>query len=172
MGEYTSTAKKGKEIATAVMLFGVAIGIFYLSKIPGLPVPALFQLLSVFLLVGAVVVITRHILRQYTCRLEPNSNGMVDFVIVEHYGRRNTTVCRVYTHQVLSVARFTKEEWKASAPKRKGKQVYRYTAGFFAPDRALAEVREEETGRTFFLLFSADDSFLNLLQSKTTDLIG
>ena len=39
MGEYTSTAKKGREIATAAMLSGVAIGVFYLSKIPGVPVP-------------------------------------------------------------------------------------------------------------------------------------
>ena len=166
MGEYTSTSKKGKEIATAAMLFGVAIGVFYLSKIPKIPVPVLFQLLAVFLMVGAVLVITRYVMRRYTCRLEANPNGETDFVIVEHYGKRDTAVCRVYAVQILSVRRRTKETWKASAGERKGKQIYHYTANFSDPDRVLAEVRAQADGEeTFFLEFAVDDAFLTLLQN-------
>ena len=168
MGEYTSTSKKGKEIATAAMLFGVAIGVFYLSKIPKIPAPVLFQLLSVFLMVGAVLVITRYVMRRYTCRLEANPNGETDFVIVEHYGKRNTVVCRVYATQILSLRRRTKETWNASAPERKGKQMYHYTASFSDPDRVLAQIRTQVDGEeTFFLEFAADDAFLNLLQNIT-----
>ena len=166
MGEYTSTAKKGREIATAAMLFGVAIGVLYLSKIPNLPFPVLFQLVAVFLLVAAVFIITRYVMRRYTCRLEVNQKGSVDFVIVEHYGRRDTVVCRVYAAQIRSAVRRTKETWKQSAGQRKGKQVFHYTACFSDPDRVIAEVFPEEDGEnSFFVEFAADETFLKLLQA-------
>ncbi len=166
MGEYISTAQKGKEIAAAAMLSGVAIGVFYLSKIPGMPVPVLFQLLSVFLLVGVVIIVTRYVMRRYTCRLEVGENGNADFVIVEHYGKRDTVVCRVYATQILSADRLTKTVWKESAEKRKGKKIYRYTASFSDLNRVLAEVTTGVDGEdSFFLEFAADDAFLNLLQT-------
>lgn len=166
MVEYTSTAKKGREIATAVMLFGVAIGVFYLSRIPGLPVPVLFQLLSVVLLVGAVLVVTRYVMRRYTCRLEPNQKGSVDLVIEEHYGKRNTVVCRIYANQIVSLVRRTGQTWKESAGKRKGKRMYHYTASFSDPERVLAQVRSEEEGEEdFFLEFAANEAFFKMLQN-------
>lgn len=166
MGEYTSTAKKGREIATAAMLSGVAIGVFYLSKIPGVPAPVLFQLLAVFLLVAAVFIITRYVMRRYTCRLEDNQKGSLDFVIVEHYGRRDTVVCRVYAAQIVSAVRLTKQTKKETAEKRKGKRFFRYTAGFSDPDRVLAEVRSEgDDEPSFFLEVAADEPFLKLLQN-------
>ena len=121
MGEYTSTARKGREIATAAMLSGVAIGVFYLSQIPNLPFPVLFQLLAVLLLTGAVMIITRYVMRRYTCRLEAGQNG-TNFVIIEHYGKRDTVVCRVYASQIRSAVRLTKTVWKESAEQRKEKK--------------------------------------------------
>ena len=165
MSEYTSPAKKAREIATAIMLFGLAIGIYYLSQIPGVPLPVLFQTASVLLLTFAVLVITHFVMRRYTCRLEQNQKGSVDFVIVEHYGRRDTVVCRVYASQILFAARRTAESRKASAEKRKGKPFYRYTANFSTSDRVLAEVKMEETDETFFLEFAADDAFLAQLKN-------
>lgn len=165
MGEYTSTAKKGREIATALMLSGVAIGVFYLSKIPGMPIPVLFQLLAVLLLVGAVLIVTRYVMRRYTCRLEERSNGTIDFVVVEHYGKKDTVVCRIYAQQILSATRRTKQSWKENAAKRKGKRVYHYTASFSDPERVFAEVRTEEGEETFFLEFAANEEFLKLLQN-------
>ena len=171
MGEYTSTSKKGREIATALMLSGVAIGVFYLSKIPNIPIPVLFQLLAVFLLVGAVLIVTRYVMRRYTCRLEKGEGENLDFVIVEHYGKRSTVVCRVYAKQVISVVRRTKQTWKDSAEKRKGKRVYHYTASFSDPKRVFAEVRTEIDGEeTFFLEFDANEPFFKLLQNVVVEL--
>ena len=166
MGEYTSTARKGKEIATAAMLFGVAFGVFYLSRIPNIRFPVLFQLLAVLLLTVAVIIITRYVMRRYTCRVEAGETGKTDFVIIEHYGKRDTVVCRVYASQVLSAVRLTNAAWKESAERRKGKKFYRYTASFSDPDRVLAEVSIGTNGNeTFFLEFAADETFLELLRN-------
>ena len=168
MGEYTSPAKKGREIATALMLFGVAIGIYYLSLIPKIPYPVLYQTVSFVLLACAVIVVTRFVMRRYTCKLDCNSKGGYDFVIIEHYGKKNTVVCRVFVEQILFVDCYNKQVWKEMKRNEKGKRVYCYTADFFDPNLAIAKIAaEQDRNETAFLLkFTADRAFLNLLEQN------
>ena len=164
MGEYTSTAKKPKEILTVLTLFGLGIGVFYCSQIPSIPYPLLFQIGAVLLLTAAIYILFRFVLRRFTSRLELNEQGTVDFVVVEHYGNRNTVLCRVYANQILSAVRWSKEAKKEFQPQRKGKRVYHFVGSFSAQNRILVEILErEDGGGSFFLELEADDAFLSLL---------
>lgn len=163
MIEYTSTAKKTREILTALMLFGLAIGIYYLSQIPNFPVPVVFQLVSILLLVFSVLIITRFVMRRFTCRLQPGDGESFDFEVIEHYGKRNTTVCRINANQIFSAARLTKQLRKETKENRKGKRTYHYTGSFPNADRALLEVRENNAETSYFLVLEINDSFLEKL---------
>ncbi len=172
MYEYTPNRKKTRELITALTLTGVAIAVYYVSQIPKIPYPVLFQLGAVFLLVGAIILITRFVMRSFTCRVEPTDAGVADFVIVEHYGRRDTVVCRISLDQVRSVERPDRQNRQALAEKQKGKRVYHYTAEFSAPDLCVVEAAEEDTSGneiTVFIRICADETLFDILFTRNSN---
>ena len=165
MYEYTPVRKKTREMTTALLLLGVGIALLYVSRIQGIPYPVLWQTGTFVLAVAAVLIVGRFVMRSYTYCVEAGEGEdpeARDLVIVEHYGRRNTVVCRVGLNQIRSAVRPESREARAAvAAKRKGKRVYHYTAAFSVPDLCVAEVGESD--ETFFLYFCADQALFDLL---------
>ena len=167
MYEYTPARKKTRELITALLLVGIAIAIYSVSQIPKLPYPALFQLVAVFFLVGAVLIVTRFVMRQFTFRVERTEEGAMDLVVVERYGRRLTTVCRISVDRIRMAERPIGEKRRVLAEKKKGKRVYRYTAEFFAPDLCIVETGADDApdGESIFLEICADETLFSILNA-------
>ena len=167
MYEYTPEQKKTREWLTALLLTGIAFAFYFVSRIEKIPYPALFQLVAVFFLVGAVMVVTRFAMRRFTYRIEQTEQGIDDFVILEHYGKKTTTVCRISVSQIQSVVRPNKENKRELAEKMKGKRVYQNTAEFFAPDLCILEATDDGSiGDRLFIKFCADEILYQRLLSE------
>ena len=174
MYEYTPQRKKTREIMTALMIFGVGIVIYYLSQIPGVRYPVFYQMGTLVLAAISVLIVGRYVMRNYTYRIEPRDNDPAarDLVIVEHYGRRDTTVCRIGLEEIRRVVRPGKNNRKELAAGQKGNRVYRYTAEFSAPDLCVVEARAEEcsTGESVFLRICADEALFDLLSRSNSNI--
>lgn len=158
MYEYTPERKKTREWLTACLLTGIAFAFYFVSQIPKIPYPALFQLVAVFFLVGTVMIVTRFAMRKFTYRIEQTEQGLNDFVIIEQYGKKTTTICRISVDRIREVIRPNKENRRELAERMKGKRVYHNTAEFFAPDLCVLEVSDDESeGDRFFIKFCADE---------------
>lgn len=174
MYEYTPKRKKTREILTALMIFGVGIVIYYLSQIPGVRYPVFYQMGTLVLAAVSVLIVGRYVMRNYTYRIEARDGDPYarDLVVVEHYGRRDTTVCRVGLEEIRWVVRPGKNNRKELAAKRKGKRTYRYTAEFSAPDLCAVEARAEESaaGESIFLWICADEALFDLLSHLNSNI--
>ena len=167
MYEYTPERKKTREWLTALLLTGIAFAFYFASRIEKIPYPALFQLIAVFFLVGAVMVVTRFAMRRFTYRIEQGEQGIDDFVIIEHYGKKTTTVCRISVSQIRNVMRPSKESRRELAEQMKGKRVYHNTAEFFAPDLCVLEATDDGSVEDrFFIKFCADGILYQRLLSE------
>lgn len=172
--EYTPNRKKTPEMLTALLLLALGIALLYVSQIPNIPYPVLFQSGTFVLAVAAVLIVGRFVMRGFTYRVEPSENDpdACELVVVEHYGRRNTVVCRVGLWQIASVVRPADRETRALlAGKQKGKTVYRYTAAFSDPDLCVVEAAENDdgTGETVFIRMCADQALFDLLLPRNSN---
>lgn len=174
--EYAPKPKKGGEMITTLLLFGVALAVYYVSLIPKIPYPALYQTAAVAIAAVAVLVVGKTVLRSFTYRVEPRENGdpnETDLVICEQYGRRNTVVCRIGTEQIRSVVRPEKSNRAELAKRMKQCRVYRYTAGFSAPDLCIVEASAEAdangAGSAIFLKIRADEKLASLLAPRNSN---
>ena len=121
--------------------------------------PALYQLLAVTLLAGAVLVIVRYLLRDYVYAIHADEGGEAcELVIVEILGKKQTVVCRVSLADVRSIlprVLFSKLERGRDA------EVYRYVSEMF-PERAFyLEIANEE--KRFFVEICADRTLEELV---------
>ena len=171
MYEYTPNRKKGREIITSLLLLGFGVVVYYVSLIPKVPYPVLFQIITVMLAAVAVLIVGKFVLRSYTYRVEPRERdddpNAHDFVIIEHYGRRSTVVCRIGTEQIRNLVRPSKANRNELARQMKGRKIYRYTAEFAPPDLCVVEANADpnEDAEVICLKICADNSLLSLLQS-------
>ena len=102
--EYTPDNKNVAEKVLAGLALVLAAACFGVSRLDGIPYPAIFQFVAVVFLAAAFVIANKSILRSYTYTVtEPDEAGEREFLITEHYGRRNTAVCRVPLSQVTAV---------------------------------------------------------------------
>ena len=172
MYEYTPHSSKLREKITAAVAGIIAIALYMVSVLPGTMYAWAFQLGAVLCLTLAVLVTVRFLLRQFVYRIEPSDHGNgTDFVILEIYGKRVTTVCRISPEDIRRVEPWTKESKSRLASEKNGKRFYRYVAELSPRDATLLET--EESGETCFLLISADAQLSAILSSSgTTDRIN
>ena len=165
MYEFLPKAPKNKEKLILFCLLGLAVLLFGVSRVPNLPFPAGWQLISVILLVGVVLIATRYLLREYTYCIAPREEGYhftsLDFTIVEHYSRRSVVVCRISVTDILEVTRVTRENRKQLFASLKGKRVYDYTARILPDDLYLLTVKDGED--SFFVRVEADERLVSFI---------
>ena len=149
--------KKEKLLSLALALLGAVL--YGSSQIPNAPFPGLIQVLGVGSFAGAILVVCMCVMRRYDYALEENEKGTVDFIITEHYARRQMTVCRVALDDVIAVALYSRE-WKDSILKEKHK-LYSYTGVLFDEKRFILEMNAH--GEHFYVIICADETLVNLL---------
>ena len=162
MYEYAPNPSRLRE-KIIVAIAGILAAVLYVvSTLPKTAFAWTYQLGAVLCLTLAVLITTRFLLRYFVYRIEPSDGGNgTDFVILEGYGKKITTVCRISQEDIRKIEPWTKETKAAWKAEMKGKRVYRYTAEL-SPRDAVA-IRTEEAGETCFLIISADLRLSELL---------
>lgn len=165
MYEYAPQFEKKKEKLLALTLAALGVGIYFAAYVPGVPFPGVIQLLAMGLIAATILILTMYVLRRYRYRVEAREGATEtatpDFVIVEHYGRRETVVCRVSLSSILSVLPVDAAHESEVRAAKESKHFYNYTGLLF--DRSCYCVKMEEGGTPFYILLCADERLLELL---------
>lgn len=91
-----SPQKNTKKLATVTggLLGGAAIMIVFNAFMPNLPTPWMFQLLAVGMLMLAIFIVARYIMKSYVYAII-QENVEKDLTVTEIQGRHTITVCRI-----------------------------------------------------------------------------
>lgn len=167
MYEYDPKLPKQRErILLFAFLFFAAI-LFAVSAMPGVAFPALYQLISVLLLVGVVMLVSRCMLRRFVYRVEPREGAQpqdpCDLVITEYYGNHASVVCRISVADIENITRLTHENSKEVSAMLRQQRVYHYTALLWSDQIYLLTVRDED--EVFYIRILADNTLLSVLKS-------
>ena len=159
--EYRNTAEK--ILVSLALVFAAAS--FGVSRVSGVPYPAIFQFLVVAFLAVAFVIANKSLLRSYTYTVtEPDGEGKRDFLITEHYGKKHTAGCRVELSQILSAVTVPiKEKARIREAERAANVIYRYLTPLFPSEVLLVTL---QTGDAVTLLrLPAEKSLENALRT-------
>ena len=164
MYAYRPKFQKKKEKLLAWFLTALGMILYITSRIPGVPVPGIWQILGVCCLSGMILLVSMCVMRRYEYVLEQNEDGEVDFIITEYYGRRTTVVCRVSLAEVCSVLPLTKETEQQHKILKKEGTHYSYTGLLFDEKRYLVEMQTH--GEHVFVRICADETLVKLLSER------
>ena len=149
--EYTPKDPNTAEKLLACLALVFAAASFGVSRLDGIPYPAILQFAAVVFLTVSLALANRSILRSYTYTVtEPDENGRRDFLITEHIGKKHTAVCRVGLSQIRSVeiVRAGDKE-KIRQAEKAANVIYRYMTALFPRELMLVTL---ETGDAVTLL--------------------
>ncbi len=165
MYEYVPNPSRLREKIT-VSIAGILAAVLYVvSTLPKTVFAWAFQLGAILCLTLAILITTRYLLRNFAYRVEPAEYGDgMDFVILETYGKRITTVCRISLDDIRKAEPWNEKTKSAWKNEMKGKRVYRYAPELFARNATVVCI--EESDATSFLLISADPQLLRILSSR------
>ena len=162
MYEYFPKEPKKQEMMILAGLLGSGFFLYGFSRIPDLPFPALLQLFSVILMVGAVIVLTRYLLRDFCYRIEPREESDIpDFTVTEYCGKRISVVCRISLNDITEVRPMTVKEARNLAKGQKSRRVYDYTCRINPENLYLLTVSAGED--TFDIRIIADKALTEFL---------
>ena len=165
MYEYAPRPEKKRE--KRFLLFGaiLAVALFAASRIPGVLFPGGLQFLSVACCVVLILMVGRCLLCNYVYRVgEPSDSPEgAEFSVVECYGNRRTTVCRILVSEILSVEEITPSNRKERLRACRGQRFYHYIGEWFSQGYYLLKVRDGEG--YFYIKIHADSRLLQSLRS-------
>lgn len=157
--EYRPNPKKRKEKLLTAFFFSLAVLFFAAAYLPGIPLPWVFQSISVGGFGACIYLVSRYLIKSFSYRVEPSSYGEgVDFVILEKTGKRIQTVCRISVADVQEAEWITRENQKTAFQKTKKSRVYRYHSQMEPTDHCLVSFSEGED--TSYLLISANEPLI------------
>lgn len=163
MYEYSPKSDKKLEKLIFSGLLVLSAIFFVGSKMPSMPLPILFQLVSFCLLAIALIGVGSILFCRYVYCVEPieGACGSRDLVIYKVRGERRVAVCRVACVSVSSMTLVTKENRRALAREHRNCRVYRYTDRICAENMYL--LRLEEDGESVFLYVLSDSTLKDLI---------
>ena len=154
--------REGKITALASLLFG---GLFYgFGCSDMLPVPVIFQLVGVCLIVCSVFIASRYLLREYKVAIIKNDSDnddardTYDLVVCERKGKREPKVCHIGLNTIKSVKIVTKESLKAQRKEKLDGFRYIYDTRFIWNERIEITAM---TGDYYSIIYLAYDDALS-----------
>ena len=174
MYEYARKFKKTREKIVLGIALVLAAAAFGVSCIPGLSFVVLYQLLTVFCLMSAILVTVRYLMRDYIYRVEPRAGGREgeapDFTVTERCGNRLSVVCRLSVTDLRRLTRVTRQNRAELAARQKRRRVYGYTAVMRPENRYV--LTAEDSGEEIFLSICADEGLIRALQRYAEQLMS
>ena len=150
------------------------VALFYTSTIPGIPIPALFQMGAFALATVTIYLTAAYSLKIYRYAIEPNTivdaEGMeqYDLVITEIMGKKMKVVCRVglrtVDHTAVTVIR--RQDGEAANEARdllcKDKRVFKYENTPVSPASCYISIPEENS----VVVIPADERMVEILRAR------
>ena len=150
------------------------VALFYISTIPGIPIPALFQMGAFALATVTIYLTAAYSLKSYRYAIEPNTivdaEGMeqYDLVITEIMGKKMKVVCRVglrtIDHAAVTVIR--RQDGEAAKEARdllcKDKRVFKYENTPISPASCYIPIPEENC----VIIIPADGTMVEILKKQ------
>ena len=150
------------------------VALFYISTIPGIPFPALFQMGAFALATVTIYLTAAYSLKIYRYAIEPNTivdaEGMeqYDLVITEIMGKKMKVVCRVglrtIDHATVTVIR--RQDGEAAKEARdllcKDKRVFKYENTPVSPASCYIPIPEENS----VVVIPADERMVEILRTR------
>lgn len=159
------TPDKRREKHLVLLLAILGILLFALSGLPGMLLPALWQILAVASLTFAVYVLALCLLRHYVYAIEPRENAPaeapLDFTVTQICGKRRTVVARFSVEDLREIRPVTPGNRRTIAQELRGKRCFDYSGVLFAESTAYVEA--EVSGETVFVKIFAEERFLGAL---------
>jgi hypothetical protein len=146
---YEPEQPKKKERLLFFVLAAIVAILFGTSSISGMPYPWILQSVSVFFLVGAILLLTQCLSVCYTYAIEQREGAlggtMRELVVTRIVGKRMTVVCRVPVSDIFEIIPINRHNRRDRRALTRGKNHYRYTACLFADNRVLLAIRENDS---------------------------
>ena len=148
------------------------VALFYVSTIPGIPLPSLFQMGAFALATVTIYLTAAYSLKSYRYAIEPNTivdaEGVeqYDLVITEITGKKMKVVCRVGLrtvdhYQVTVFTRGKTDEYERGLLCAR-KKVFRYENTPISPASCYIPIPEENA----VVVIPADERMVEILKSK------
>ena len=131
--------RDAKIIALACLLFGALFYGFGNSDL--FPMPIIFQLVGVLLIVWSVYIATRFLLRQYRVAIvkredtDGEDDAEYDLIVYEKKGKREPKVCHIGLDSISSVRAVTKESAKTDKKDKSDGLRFVYDTRFIYKER-------------------------------------
>ena len=150
------------------------VALFYISTIPGIPFPALFQMGAFALATVTIYLTAAYSLKIYRYAIEPNTivdaEGMeqYDLVITEIMGKKMKVVCRVGLRTIdhTSVTVIRRQDGEAAKEARdllcKDKRVFKYENTPISPASCYIPIPEENC----VIIIPADRTMVEILKKQ------
>lgn len=164
MYEYAPNSPKKRETCLLLMFILPAVLFYGCSYLPDIGFAWLYRLSALVLLVCAVAVVTRYLIRRYVYRAEPcaDARGAVDLTVTEFLGKCATVVCRVSADDILDAVLVTPENRRSLTAQTRGHRTYDYTDRLYPQNRYRLSVLDGE--ETFYVYILADEKLLSFLK--------
>lgn len=148
-----------------IILFFIGAAALFLLSIPleGLSFIWVVQLLAILLLVAAIFLVTRYIMKSFEYAIVPTESG-TDLTVTEisSGGKRRITVCRISLSGIKKIHVTDGEDDGVKALRKSGKKMYDYRPDILPERYVLIEAKE--SGEDFVLLLAYGEEFLSILE--------
>lgn len=168
---FTHQNREAKITALACLLFG---GLFYgLGNVDIFPVPVIFQLVGVILIVCAVYIATAYILKQYSVSISKNDNSdgstreLYDLIVRERKGKREPKICHIGLDTIISIKRVTKNSLKNAKNEKIDGFIYIYDTRYAWKERIEITAATGDYQSVIYL--SNDDDLFRILSETLKD---
>ena len=156
-------------IALACLLFGA---LFYGFGNSGLfPMPVIFQLVGVLLIVWSVYIATRFLLRQYRVVIvkrddsDGENDDQYDLIVYEKKGKREPKVCHIGLDSIVSVRLVTRESAKSNKKDKSDGLRFVYDTRFIYKERIEVVADTGDYRSVIYLAY--DEKLMKALSENT-----
>ena len=168
---FTHQNREAKITALACLLFG---GLFYgFGNTDIFPMPVIFQLVGVIMIVCSVYIATAYILKQYSVAITRNDNSddnaceLYDLIVRERKGKREPKVCHIGLDTIISVKTVTKNSLKKTKNEKLDGFRYIYDTRYVWKERI--EITAQTGDYQSVIYLSYDEELFRVLSENTRD---
>lgn len=166
---FTHQNREAKIIALACLLFGA---LFYgFGNSSQIPMPIIFQLVGVALIVWSVYMATRFLLKQYAVAVvedqaaDDTAPHRFDLIVYERKGKREPKVCHISLSSITTITVISKESYKTEQKEKIDGFRYIYDTNFAWKKRIkiIADTGDYQS----MIYLSYDEGLFKILSENT-----